>query len=1275
MRAAHLLAALVSALLIAPLPAAAQNATWLGNPATNDFNTAANWSPATVPTGTANFGASNTTSLTLSSDITLGGWTFSSSAPNYTFTSAINLGFTGAGIVTGGSTVTINNSGAIVFINASAAGSSTIINSNTLGFFNSANAGTANISNSGFITFDDNSSAGSATIVSGGLTGNLQFLNNATAGAATITTNNGGSVFFADQSSGGTSRQIVNAGGLFDISFVTPIGFTIGSLEGAGTVRLGGNTLIVGGNNLSTSFSGTIQDGGTNGGTGSSLVKTGTGGLTLSGVNTYTGGTTLNGGTLSVSSESNLGDLGGALTFNGGILQITGTTFNSTVRNINWGALGGGFDIADAANEFQLLQTLSGTGGLTKLGAGTLTVFGFNDYSGATIVSAGTLKAGVSGALSFNSVHTIAAGAAIDLFGSIQFIAGLSGAGNVINTSPDSARLIIGTPGVGDITGTFSGSIRDGSGNPTTVWVSGPGVFTVTGDNTYTGGTAICFCSTLQIGDGGTTGSILGDVTNGGTLIFNRSNSYTFGGVISDDFTDRGKVVQQGSGTTVLTGANTYSGGTFFNNGTLSVSSENNLGDLGGALTFNGGILQITGTSFTSTTRIINWGANGGGFDIADAANTFFLPRALTGTGGLIKAGAGTLVLQSANTYTGATTVSGGTLKAGIAGAFSSASAYTVSAGATLDLAGTNETIGSLAGAGNVTNSNSGLPVRLTTGGDGSSTLFSGVINGATALTKVGAGTLTLTGTDTYTGDTLVSSGKLVVNGSIASSSSLTVASGATIGGSGQLPSTTVSGTISPGNSPGTITVNGTLVLNPGSTYLAEVQGAVADRITVTGTASIAGTLNLTPLGGVYTFNTPYTLLSAAGGVSGTFGTVTTSGSFGAAIAQTVSYNANSVLLTLTPTPLANVPTLGVNRPTNPLHVAQGIDRAVAAGANPQSFVNLYSQSAAALPGAVNTLSGEVHTAGNAIGVEVSDQFLRAMLDPAAIGRPGAQAAGPYTIWGAALGRRGRTNGDPTGTGSATRTVESAAFAAGADYRITPDSIIGFALAGGGANASLANGMGSADAGIFEAGVYGQTRFGDLQLGASGAYTFLDVDTKRTAPVLRPGNITAGYRMNGFSGRLEASYRVATLSDIAISPFAAFQVQNFATPGFVEDGGSSGALGTLTSSRQNNLTTRSELGVKLETKTQIAGYGVSGFVRAAWAQYFNREMAFAASINGLPGSNFVIDGAKPDHAALRLATGFDVALRENMTLGARFDSDLAKNSTAYAGSVRFQIKF
>ena len=168
------------------------------------------------------------------------------------------------------------------------------------------------------IAFLSTSSAGNLAITLNGGTGH--FFGNSTGANATITANSASTWFIENSGSGGQARFIVNAGGAFDISPLAISGTTAGSIEGAGAIRLGSKQLSVGGNNLSTTVSGVIADGGRNGGTGGSLVKVGTGTLTLSGANTFTGGTTVNAGGLVVN-----GGLASTVTLNGGMLGGSGT--------------------------------------------------------------------------------------------------------------------------------------------------------------------------------------------------------------------------------------------------------------------------------------------------------------------------------------------------------------------------------------------------------------------------------------------------------------------------------------------------------------------------------------------------------------------------------------------------------------------------------------------------------------------------------------------------------------------------------------------------------------------------------------------------------------------------------------------------------------------------------------------------------------------------------------------------------------------------------------
>jgi autotransporter-associated beta strand protein len=453
---------MAAAAVFAAMPSHAQDATW-NNTGTGDFNTAGNWTPNTqVPTGTAFFGTSNQNAVSFSDPTTtIGGWTINAPAPAppYTFTLDVTntLSFNGAGIVINAGSATITNGGVLEFFNSSTAGNAAITTDNNLRFHNSSTAGSATITNSnfGFIQFLDSSTGGNATINNN--VAFLQFHNTSTAGNATIT-NNGGLLFFIDNSTAGNAAIIntintdVGVVGVVDFSGTSgPAGnnqITAGSIAGDGSYELGSNQLTVGGNNLSTEVSGTIVD---DLGFGGSLVKVGTGTLTLSGVNTYSGGTTINAGTLAVFADHNLGASTGGLAFGGGTLQfLAGFTTN---RAVTLNAGGGTFDTF--GNNSTLGGTITGAGGLTKIGAGTLTLSGSSSYSGATAVNAGVLQAGATNAFAPLSGFTVAGSATLDLNGFNQTIGSLAGSGSV---TLGSATLTTGN----DNTSTaFSGTILE----------------------------------------------------------------------------------------------------------------------------------------------------------------------------------------------------------------------------------------------------------------------------------------------------------------------------------------------------------------------------------------------------------------------------------------------------------------------------------------------------------------------------------------------------------------------------------------------------------------------------------------------------------------------------------------------------------------------------------------------------------------------------------------------------------------------------------------------
>ena len=539
------------------------------------------------------------------------------------------------------------------------------------------------------------------------------------------------------------------------------------------------------------------------------LTKLGMGTFTLTGANTYTGGTNLNAGILAVNSDANLGT--GPLSFNGGILEAltAGTGINST-KAVTLNA-GGGTFLADPATTSTLGGPISGVGSLTKAGIGTLVLAGNNTYTGGTTVSAGTLQLGNGGTT-----------------GSIS--------GDII----DNSVLIF------DRSDSFTfGGVISGSGSVVDL---GTGKLTFTGNNIYTGGTTIS-AGTLQLGNGGTTGSITGNVTDNSVLAFNRSDPVTFGGVISGT----GSLVDLSTGKLTLTGSNTFTGGTTISAGTLQIGNGGTAGSIAGNVTDNSVLAFNRSDSVTF-----------GGV--------------ISGTGSLVDLGTGTLTLTGANTYTGGTIVNAGTLQAGSATGFSPNSEFTVNS--ILDLHGFNNTIGSLSGSGTVLN-NGGTAAALTVGTDNASTNFNGVLENGTSvlqLTKSGLGTLTLTGANTYTGTTTVNSGSLIVDGSIASAATV-VNAGGFLGGHGTIGGVLVNnGIVGQVSSPGTLTVASNFTQNAGGTLRIGVAGVAPgqhDLLAVNGHAALAGTVQFFSLGG---FNlqpgNQLTFLTAKDGISGEFGTV-----------------------------------------------------------------------------------------------------------------------------------------------------------------------------------------------------------------------------------------------------------------------------------------------------------------------------------------------------------------------------------------------------------------
>jgi len=369
------------------------------------------------------------------------------------------------------------------------------------------------------------------------------------------------------------------------------------------------------------------------------LTKLGSGILTLAGSNTYAGGTFLNAGELNITNSWNIGGPGSALTFNGGLLQI-GSNYPVTLLDnhvVNWSSFTGGFDVLGSF-AFALTNAITGGGSFTKLGSGTLTLTATNSYSGPTIV-------GGSGVFAFNTLSNLGgAVAAIVITNGTPtiaptFVPASTFVGNTViqpttnififalpastSTNYNMASYAKGFLGatngvVVDYTGVLAGptnavnlgggggtllfnsqqigGTRNFVGGDTNLFIGAlggiPGTVVTTNNHFYLGGTFITPSNTLQVGDGGSSGSLgAGNIVNNGTLVANRSDTY----LLTNSMSGSGVLVQNGSGTLVLAN-NVFgnSGGLIANAGTTIFS---NSFVRGGLTLSNGSTVVIVGGS------------------------------------------------------------------------------------------------------------------------------------------------------------------------------------------------------------------------------------------------------------------------------------------------------------------------------------------------------------------------------------------------------------------------------------------------------------------------------------------------------------------------------------------------------------------------------------------------------------------------------------------------------------------------------------------------------
>ncbi|MCG2643587.1 MULTISPECIES: autotransporter outer membrane beta-barrel domain-containing protein [Bradyrhizobium] len=1085
---------------------------------------------------------------------------------------------------------------------------------------NSGNTQNFAVTSGNNLVFQQNSTASGGTgavIITNATGGTVNFIQNSTAGTVTLINNS--FVTFEDFASAGTSQITNNANGQIDFFInATAAGSTINNAASA-TLNFHNNTTA---GTSSIANSGSLNfDGSATGGN--------------STITTNNLATTTFSGTASGGNARFITNAGGTVDFSG--LTNGGTTAGSIEGAGNY-VLGASTLTTGSLNtSTQVDGVISGTGGgLTKVGTGTLTLTGGNTYTGATTVSAGTLA--LSGFADISSSSVVTVNATFDVSGMNP------GVPAVINTLAGNSSGIVnlGNTNLFIVNGSteFAGVIQGTGGSE----VFG-GTQTLSGVNTYTNATQIDAGATLALKGSGSiasSASVTFTPGAGGTFDISQTTSgATANALVS---ATSGSFVSLGSKTLTITTGSLY-----------------------------GGVIQDGGIA----------GGTGGNLVIANGA----LQQ-----------------LSGINTYTGTTTIAaGGELDLTNGGSDGSiATSSNVIANGIFDISGlaAGTSIKSLSGSGNV---NLGADTLTITGGNST---FAGIIGdgGAGGGLTMAGGAETLTGANTYTGATTVNGGRLQVDGSIVSAS--TVNAGGTLAGTGTVGNVAVTGgTLAPGHAGaiGTLAVNGSLSFTAASTYMVHVSSSTASLTNVTGAATLGGA-TVSAIFGSGSVKKQYTILTAAGGLGGTtFNPAVVSNM--PTINATLSYVGNNVFLNIGVDFTPSGGSLSVNQ--------QNVANALASffnsnGSIPAAFVAL-------TPSGLTTASGELGTGIIQSAINADGQFLNLMLDPTIAGRSSgftkagsvaqfaesddadayasmrpatarereafamatkapllsAQPINRWSVWTAGYGGSAQVGGNAA-VGSQDLTARVWGGAAGADYRISMDTLVGFALGGGGLNYSLANAMGTGSADLFQAGAYGRHNFGPAYISAALAYGWHDVTTNRT--VIGADQLQGRFKADTFSARFEGGYRFTTPL-VGITPYAAAQVTNFNLPNYSEVSLNGGGLFALNYASQSLTDTRSELGLRTDKSYAMQNGVLTLRGRAAWAHDYNPSRAVTALFQTLPGTSFVVNGARVDADSALVSASAEMKWLNGFSIAGTFDGEFSGNVTSYSGKGVFKYSW
>jgi uncharacterized protein with beta-barrel porin domain len=271
-----------------------------------------------------------------------------------------------------------------------------------------------------------------------------------------------------------------------------------------------------------------------------------------------------------------------------------------------------------------------------------------------------------------------------------------------------------------------------------------------------------------------------------------------------------------------------------------------------------------------------------------------------------------------------------------------------------------------------------------------------------------------------------------------------------------------------------------------------------------------------------------------------------------------------------------------------------------------------------------------------------------------------------WNVWTAGFGGTQTTTGNAAlGSNDATSRIYGTAV--GADYRFSPDTLAGFALAGGGTSFSVANG-GSGKSDLFQAGAYLRHNVGAAYISAALAYGWQDITTDRSVTVAGVDHLRAEFNANAFSGRVESGYRFVPPSmAMGITPYTAAQFATFDLPAYAESVVSGASTFALAYGAKRVTDSRAELGVRSDQSFAMQDGIFTLRGRAAWSHDFDPNRSIGAAFLTLPGASFVVNGAAQAHESALTTAAAEMKWLNGWSVAATFEGEFSGLTTSYAG--------